>query len=928
MEKEDDVSTNKSDNQKLLGEGWCLAMTDFSLIEDLTHLVGPLTEETVVRCLQTKFYSQHFQCKLGPVVVSLNNNRYRPAARCLVEPAQPEWLLDGLVREAVTQHADTGHSQAIICSGESGSGKTFWAMHMLRQLFDLAGGGSETDAFKHLSATLTVLRSLCSAATVTNTESSRVGIFIENFITDSAIYRTKIHSYLLDRDRVCSVQQNERNYHIFYQMLAGLGPEEKAKLHLTGYSMHNLSYLSLGNTHVWNEMEEKSRFDAWKNSLGILGIPFSDVMRIFSAILLLGNIEFIEGTGLELDIIGNNEIKSVAALLGVSGVALYRGFTTRTRNTRGQLCKSLADVYSANATRNALAKSLYSRTVAAILKRANSLRRPNINSSLSGSTESNLHHVDPGGTSFSEQMFSRSSSIRSGYEKTKYDGFISIIDMFGFETAQKNQLEQLCVNLCAETIQHFYNTYIFKSTMQALKDEDIQTEVEVRYLDNEPILELLTSQRNGILNILDIECAQPRSSIEVYTSKVKAHHRVNNYFFEPLPKADTIFGIRHFAGRVVYNADNFLQNNQDTLPDDVVSVFSKQNCNFGFVSHLFAQENKPVAGDVGSGPHGLKHRILPNSSDFKRNGTRGTLSSDFQTKLDNLLKTLMHSKPHFVLCLKSNDRGEMDQFDGDVIIRQLRSLQVLETIHLMAGGIPHRMRYKSFNNRYKIFFGHTKPYQLDTQQDQCKAILNSFLKAMDESKLPYVSTQWMYGKKHIFFSEGTRQQLEAMRAERINKAAAIIQAYWKGRLCRKYWSKYKHQLLSDRESVKSSKTGSSWKSNKTKKVAIIRKDENLLQQASKYYNISLESAPSVPPNRLYCVAKNIRLGYPHHRIMKDDYPKEPVNGKVLSRGEEVDVVGPSSKRGHLIVKNSNIVMDVPYHLLDLKTIPELPAMDI
>lgn len=46
--------------------------------------------------------------------------------------------------------------------------------------------------------------------------------------------------------------------------------------------------------------------------------------------------------------------------------------------------------------------------------------------------------------------------------------------------------------------------------------------------------------------------------------------------------------------------------------------------------------------------------------------------------------------------------------------------------------------------------------------------------------------------------------------------------------------------------------------------------------------------------------------------------EEPVNGKVLSRGEEVDVVGPSAKRGHLIVKNSNIVMDVPYHLLDLK----------
>ena len=46
--------------------------------------------------------------------------------------------------------------------------------------------------------------------------------------------------------------------------------------------------------------------NVFQNSLGVLGIPFSDVMRIFSAILLLGNIEFIEGSGLELDIIGNN----------------------------------------------------------------------------------------------------------------------------------------------------------------------------------------------------------------------------------------------------------------------------------------------------------------------------------------------------------------------------------------------------------------------------------------------------------------------------------------------------------------------------------------------------------------------------------------------------------------------------------------------
>ena len=38
-----------------------------------------------------------------------------------------------------------------------------------------------------------------------------------------------------------------------------------------------------------------------------------------------------------------SEIKAVSALLGISGVALYRGCTTRTKTTRGQTFKALFD---------------------------------------------------------------------------------------------------------------------------------------------------------------------------------------------------------------------------------------------------------------------------------------------------------------------------------------------------------------------------------------------------------------------------------------------------------------------------------------------------------------------------------------------------------------------------------------------------------
>lgn len=56
----------------------------------------------------------------------------------------------------------------------SGSGKTYASMVLLRRLFDVAGGGPETDAFKHLAAAFTVLRALGTAATPANTHSSRI----------------------------------------------------------------------------------------------------------------------------------------------------------------------------------------------------------------------------------------------------------------------------------------------------------------------------------------------------------------------------------------------------------------------------------------------------------------------------------------------------------------------------------------------------------------------------------------------------------------------------------------------------------------------------------------------------------------------------------------------------------------------------------
>ena len=59
---------------------------------------------------------------------------------------------------------------------------------------------------------------------------------------------------------------------------------------------------------------------------------------------------------------------------------------------------------------------------------------------------------------------------------------------------QNNELEQLCVNLTSETLQHFYNTHIFKSTEEACIEEGIQCDIDINYYENAPIVEILSSQ--------------------------------------------------------------------------------------------------------------------------------------------------------------------------------------------------------------------------------------------------------------------------------------------------------------------------------------------------------------------------------------------------------------------------------------------------
>ncbi|GAB6025930.1 Myosin 10A, isoform D, variant 3 [Chamberlinius hualienensis] len=882
--------TNICNNDRITCNTLSSGLTNGST--DIIYLPGPLTEDAVIKTLQSRFNKNEFITNVGPILLSINPYHDLGSHTTLTRTnnlASNSQIVQ-FVNEVHVQQSETGCPQTIILSGESGSGKTYRFMDILRNVFNVAGGGTETDAYKHLSAALTVLRSLGSAKTSENSESNRIGHFLEVHVMNRALYKTKLHCYCLDQTRVVKKRFDERNYHIFYQMLAGLKPEEKARLHLEGYSIHNLKYIKHKESH---DKSEAYRFEIWRNCLSLLGILFMDVMRILAAILLIGNVEFVEGNGLEVEVKGHKEFKAAASLLGISSVNLFTALTTRTLKVHGQLMKTTCDATTSNATCHSLAKALYFRVVSVVVRKANSFR-------LSGSSCGTLSSRSSESTQYQNDVTSQKASI---VDSNDQKNFIGILDLFGFENSKPSYLEQFCVNLCAETLQHFYNTCTFKRSNESGDEEEIITDVEIDYINNETAVNFLSIVRTSVLSLLDDECATSGSA-ESFVEKIRSYHKQNSKFLELNKSFSTdysVFSIRHFAGNVVYDATDFIDTNNDTFPDDVVTVFDKKYCTFEFASCLFSNEVNTLSRNV---PRGKVFRITTTDEGDPLLPT--TFTNDFQKRLGHLVKTLTHTKPHFIRCLRIN-RSEIPlQFNREVVASQLRSLQVLETVNLMTAGFPNRLKLNEFSSRYGPLIAF-KMWQNNDDLDNCKLIMEKFGKLVHENAgHQHVNYNWKFGKSYVFFNEASRQQLELIRTRKRNFSATLIQSTWRGWQFRCKWKVVKRALGQTSQQIKSTSS------------ALIKKsdDVNITQLHTLHNN---DCPPPLPPSRSYTVLGNAKLGYPQIRVMKMNYKDESSRGRVLVKGEAVVVLGASHIRGHLVVKHrSSTNIHVPYHMMKIK----------
>ncbi|XP_053352625.1 myosin-IIIb isoform X3 [Clarias gariepinus] len=804
--------------------------------DDLVNLEA-LDEETIITHLQRRYQELQIYTYVGDILIALNPFQplkiYSPqfsqlyhGAKCSDNPPHIFATADAAYQGMVTFCKD----QCIIISGESGAGKTESA-HLIVQHLTFLGKANNRTLREKILQVNPLVEAFGNACTAINDNSSRFGKYLEmKFTPTGAVMGAKIFEYLLEKSRVIKQAIGEKNFHIFYYIYAGLYHQDSLKK----YRLPEKTaprYIDSANGKVMQDIVSsklyKDQFDAIQDCFRIIGFSeeeVASVYRILAAILNTGNIEFTSTTSQhqtdKSEVPDSEALENAAVLLCIGAEELQEALTSHCVVTRGETIIRTNTVDKATDVRDAMSKALYGRLFSWIVNRINALLQPDI----------------------------KSCTAESGM-------YVGILDIFGFENFKKNSFEQLCINIANEQIQFYFNQHIFALEQMEYQSEAIDASL-VEYEDNRPILDMFLQKPMGLLSLLDEESRFPQATDQTLVDKFEDNLR-HKYFWRP-KRVELCFGIQHYAGKVLYSVNGFLEKNRDTLPADIVVVLRMSDNKL--LQQLFsnpltktgnlATSRARVTAASRSLPPQLhagrnkspRLRKTVDTMEMMRhpeettNMRRQTVASYFRYSLMDLLSKMVMGTPHFVRCIKPNDDRQALCFCQERVLVQLRYTGILETVNIRRQGFSHRITFDDFVNRY--YYLAFRAHQMPASSKENAVII------LQKAKLD----NWVLGRTKVFLKYYHVEQLNLLlrevmarvvviqaytkgwlgarryrrEKEKRNHAAIIIQSVWKGYLCRQHVK----QIKQDRENA-AVQIQSAYRAHRVRKEYRQRKQQSL-----------------------------------------------------------------------------------------------------
>ncbi|XP_074534522.1 unconventional myosin-IXAa-like isoform X2 [Halichoeres trimaculatus] len=530
-----------------------------------------LTERALLESLRARFRQEKIYTYIGSILIVVNPFQFLPIYNPKYVKLYDNHTL-GKLEPHIYAVADVAYhamlqrrkNQCIVISGESGSGKTQSTNFLIHHLTALSQKGFASGVEQIILGAGPVLEAFGNAKTAHNNNSSRFGKFIQvNYQESGTVRGAYVEKYLLEKSRLVYQEHNERNYHVFYYLLAGASDEERKSFHLLKPEEYHYLNQMTKKTHKlhWDNYYESDldcftvegedlkhdfeRLQLAMEMVGFLPTTRKQIFTLLSAILHLGNIRYKKKTYRDdsIDICNPEVLPIVSELLEVKEEMLLEALTTRKTVTVGERLIVPYKLAEAGTVRDSMAKSLYSALFDWIVFRTN---------------HALLNNKD----------LEDDSKILS----------IGVLDIFGFEDYENNSFEQFCINFANERLQHYFNQHIFKLEQEEYRAEGI-TWHNIEYIDNSGCLNLISKKPTALFHLLDEECNFPQATNQTLLDKFKRQHEGNSYIEFPAVM-EPAFIIRHYAGKVKYGVKDFREKNTDHMRPDIVALLKSSKSAF------------------------------------------------------------------------------------------------------------------------------------------------------------------------------------------------------------------------------------------------------------------------------------------------------------------------------------------------------------
>ena len=431
---------------------------------------------------------------------------------------------------------ETGRSQSVLITGESGAGKTESAKYILQYLRLVTQSDEGLEG--RIQATSPLTEAFGCARTVRNDNSSRFGKFLAlNFGESGRIAGATLSTYLLEKSRVTHFGEGECSYHAFY-----------AHLEHVREVFGSYEYLK----HGAPPPKGHAGVDELDGSLDRVGFEAAERAELWTTlhgVLALGNVAICaRGDGVQVEV--SAALRTSAEALGFPPEALQVALTSQTIRAGGDKVQKAHSFTSSCDARDAVAREVYARLFDRIVSAINACIAPS--------------------------------------ERCRKD--IGVVDIFGFECFVRNSLEQLCINYTNEKLQSLFMQVVVQDTLAAYKAEGIAA-TKIEYKTSADVDDLFERRSGGVWVLLQEECSVPRGSDGGFSEKLCKVHGQSTVLRQVKGKSiKEGFLVKHYAGPVEYGVEGWLEKNRSTLVSDMMTLL--QSSGQSLVRSLFVDETQ------------------------------------------------------------------------------------------------------------------------------------------------------------------------------------------------------------------------------------------------------------------------------------------------------------------------------------------------